>query len=163
MRLVLACCLWASPALADTDALLDRHNQPGVAGFAQAAQALDDAAADACQPATLSPSWNTTFDAWLEIAHLRIGPQEQAALTIAFWPDERGSGRRSLARMIAEQNPMGVHPDEIAGISAAARGVFALETLLFDPAFNRYDSDSYTCSLVATLAGDLARQAREGR
>ncbi len=160
MRLALALCLVAAPALADVAAVLDRHILPGTAAFAEAAQALDDTAADFCEPADLAPLWNSAFDAWLRIGHLRLGPQEQAALTIAFWPDARSSGRRTLARMIAAQDPMGVHSDEFAQVSAAARGLYALETMLYDPDFNDYAPDSYSCSLVSTMAHDLAAQAR---
>ncbi|GAB1379288.1 imelysin family protein [Pararhodobacter aggregans] len=156
---ILALTLVAAPALADVDAVLDDHVLPGTAAFAQATQALDDQAIDFCQPQDLAPLWNSAMDAWVRIGHLRLGPGEQAALTIAFWPDERSAGRRTLARMIAAQDPMGVHTDDFPQVSAAARGLYALETMLYDPDFNDYEPDSYSCTLVSVMAHDLAAQA----
>jgi len=49
--------------------------------------------------------------------------------------------------------------DGYAEVSIAARGLFALEMLIFDPEFSGYAQDSYTCRLVATIAADLAGQA----
>lgn len=159
MRLALALCLLASPALADVETVLDQHILPGTAAFAGAAQALDAAAAADCRPGALTGPWNAAMDAWMGIGHLRLGPGEQAALTIGFWPDERGAGRRTLARMIATEDPMGRDEAGFAQVSAAARGLYAMETLLYDPAFNGYAPDSYACTLVSVMAQDLARQA----
>ncbi|WP_334194982.1 imelysin family protein [Pararhodobacter sp.] len=155
----LALILLAAPARAGVDAVLDDHILPGTAAFAEATQALGDLAIDFCQPRDLAPLWNTAMDAWVRIGHLRLGPGEQAALTIAFWPDTRSAGRRTLARMIAARDPMGVHIDEFPQVSAAARGLYALETLLYDPDFNDYEPDSYSCTLVSVMAHDLATQA----
>ncbi|MCB1346730.1 MAG: imelysin family protein [Rhodobacteraceae bacterium] len=161
MRLPLALCLLASPALADAGAVMDRQITPGTAAFTAAAATLAQAAGDDCLPASVAPAWNGAWDAWLGIAHFRLGPQENAALDIAFWPDDRGTGRRTLARMIAAGDPMGQTPQGVAQISAAARGLSGLETLLFDPDFNTYATGSYSCTLVAALAQDLATQAAD--
>ena len=161
MRLALAFCLLAAPAFADVETVLDRHILPGTAAFAAAAQALDDTAVDFCQPEALTGPWNAAMDAWMAISHLRLGPGEQAALTIGFWPDDRGAGRRTLARMIADQDPMGVHADEFAQVSVVARGLYAMETMLYDPEFNTYQPDSYACTLVSVMANDIATQARD--
>ena len=160
MRLTLALCLLASPALADAGAVIDRQITPGTAAFTAAAQDLARAAETDCRPASVTPAWNAASDAWLGIAHLRLGPQDQAALDIAYWPDDRGTGRRTLARMIASGDPMGQSAAQVAAISAAARGLSGLEILLFDPDFNGYDAGSYTCTLVTALAQDLSAQAR---
>ncbi|MCB1390811.1 MAG: imelysin family protein [Rhodobacteraceae bacterium] len=162
MRLTLALVLsFASgPALADVAAVLDRHVLPGNAAFAAATQALDAAAAADCRPEALRPAWNAAMDAWMAVDHLRIGPGELAALTIAFWPDERSAGRRTLARMIAAEDPMGRDPAAFEQVSAAARGLYALETLLYDPDFDTFAPGSYSCGLVAVMAHDLSVQAR---
>lgn len=159
LALATAMLALATPALADVGAVIDRHILPGEARFAAASARLAGNAADDCSPRGLAPAWNEAFDAWMGIAHLRIGPQEQASLTIAFWPDDRGAGRRTLARMIQSQDPMGTDPDRFAEVSAAARGLYALEAMLYDPALNGYGADSYGCTLVATMAADLAAQA----
>ncbi|MBN8293971.1 imelysin family protein [Rhodobacter sp. NTK016B] len=150
-----------APAFAGVDAVLDSHILPGTAAFAEAAQALDASAAADCQPTALQPAWNAAMDAWMGIGHLRLGPQEQATLTIAFWPDSRNSGRRTLARMIESEDPMGLETEDFAQVSAAARGLYALETMLYDPQFNAYDSGSYECSLVQVMVADLAEQATD--
>lgn len=154
MRLALVLSLIAAPALADVAAVVDDHILPGSAAFARAGAVLADAAAADCLPAALDAPWNAAMDAWLGIAHLRIGPQEQAALTIAFWPDARGSGRRALARLAV---------DGAAGLALApapARGLHALDTMLHDPEFNGYAPGSPACALVVAMTADLAAQAQ---
>ncbi len=148
-----------TPALADVEAVLDTHILPGTAAFAEAAQALETSAAADCRPDHVQPAWNAAMDAWMGIGHLRLGPQEQAALTIAFWPDSRNSGRRTLARMIENEDPLGTDAEDFAQVSAAARGLYALETMLYDPQFSGYAADSYECRLVQVMTEDLAEQA----
>lgn len=161
MRLALAFCLIATPVLADVETVLDDHILTGTAAFVAATQALDDTAADQCQAETMTGPWNAAMDAWMGIAHLRLGPGEQAALTIAYWPDERGAGRRTLARMIADEDPMGLDADAFSQVSVVARGLHAMETMLYDADFNGYQADSYACTLVSMMAQDIARQAQE--
>ncbi|WP_068299756.1 imelysin family protein [Pararhodobacter sp. CCB-MM2] len=151
--------LTASPALADVGQVLDAQVLPGTAAFAEASTALATAAAADCRPAAVTDAWNAAFDAWLAIGHLRMGPQELAALTIAFWPDGRNSGRRTLARMIEGEDAMGTDASDFAQVSAAARGLYALETMLYDPDFASYEAGSYSCTLVQVMAQDLASQA----
>ncbi len=158
MRALLALAQMAGPALADVDTMLDEAILPGQATFAEAAAMLAAAADDDCTPPSVKPAWQAAADAWVRVAHLRLGPGEAAALTIAFWPDERGAGRRTLARMIADADPMGADPAKVAQISAAARGLTGLELMLHDPDF-AYAPGSYACALVAALAADLAAQA----
>lgn len=125
------------PARADVGALLDRHILPGLAAFADATGALaDDAAAD-CRAPALRPGLDAAFDAWLPVGDLRIEPSETGALSIAFWPDPRGFTQRTLARLVAEEDPVAGDPT----------------------AFAEYATDNYTCRLAATIAADLRRQA----
>jgi predicted lipoprotein len=160
VRLILALTLaFAAPALADVDTALDRHILPGFARFTEAAETLADTAAADCSPQAMAPDYHAAFDAWMAVADLRLGPSETGALSVAFWPDGRGSTPRTLAQMIADQDPIAFDSAAYADVSIAARGVFALDMLLFDPEFSGYAPGSYACNLAATIAADLARQA----
>lgn len=150
----------AQPALADVDAAIDRHILPALDAFAVAAASLEDAAAGDCRPEAVTPAFHGAFDAWMAVADLRIGPSETGALSIAFWPDARGSTRRTLSQMIAGEDPVVFDPAGYAEVSIAARGLFALEMLLFDPAFSGYARGSYACALGQAISADLARQAK---
>jgi predicted lipoprotein len=96
----------------------------------------------------------------MTIGDLRLGPSETGALSVAFWPDPRGFTQRTLARMIAETDPIAYRPQDYGDVSIAARGLFALDMLLFDPDFMAYAQGSYTCTLITTIAVDLAAQAK---
>jgi predicted lipoprotein len=149
----------AVPASADVEHALDTHILPGFARFAEAADALAQKAAADCRPEAMAPPYHAAFDAWLAVGDLRIGPSETGALSVAFWPDARGSTPRALAQLIADEDPIGHDPGAYADVSIAARGLFALDMLLFDPDFADYRPGSYSCALAATIAADLARQA----
>lgn len=155
--LPLCLALAATTATADVRRAVDDYIMPGYAGFASASAQLRDAAAQDCNAAALKPAWNETFDAWLSISHLHFGPVETdgRAVIIAFWPDERGSGPRTLAGLIAAQDPIIETENGIAQVSAAARGIYALEYMLFDPQLAT--SDDYSCALRRALTADLAR------
>ena len=159
--LTLACTLGlATPALADVDTAIKAHILPGFARFADATEALAQTAAADCRPEALAPDYHASFDAWMAVGDLRIGPSETGTLPVAFWPDGRGSTPRTLAQMIAQEDPIAHDADAYAEVSIAARGFFALDMLLFDPDFAGYGPDSYSCALAATIAADLAHQAR---
>jgi predicted lipoprotein len=156
----LACALCLSaPAHADVDAALDRHILPGLQAFADATAALSQGADADCLADAVQPRFHAAFDAWMPVADLRLGPSEAGALSVAFWPDARGFTQRTLTRLIADQDPAAQDPAAYAEVSIAARGLFALDMLLYDPAFSDYDKGSYTCTLVATITTDLHRQA----
>ncbi|TNF21770.1 MAG: signal peptidase [Rhodobacteraceae bacterium] len=156
--LIPALLLAATAASADTDRVLETHILPAVAGFASSAEALEDTARADCTRDALRPAYHATFDAWLGLSHLTFGPLEKDGrrLAIAFWPDSRGAGPRALARLIADQDPAVDSEAEFAEVSIAARGLFALEHLLYGEA---YAAESYECRLVVAIAADLDRMA----
>lgn len=161
---IVACATWGAPIRADVARAIDQVILPAVAAFDTAASDLAVQAQNDCVRDAVLPAYHTTFDAWTQIADLRIGPGEAAALTIAFWPDERGAGARALSALIAAEDPIGLDPASYTQMSAAARGLFALDILLGDAAF-AYERGSYTCALVQTITADLSAQAdavREG-
>lgn len=149
----------AAPAQADVAQALAAHIRPGLAQFAEAAHQLDAAARADCRPAAVTQAYHDTFDAWMAVADLRIGPSETGALSVAFWPDDRGFTPRTLSGLIAAEDAIGRDPAAYADVSIAARGLLALEMLLQDPAFSGYGPGDYTCALVQTIAADLALQA----
>jgi predicted lipoprotein len=105
------------------------------------------------------PPYQAAFDVWTGIADIRLGPSEAAVLSIAFWPDERGSGMRALQQMLATGDPAMSDPAAFADVTVAARGFSGLDLLLGDPSF-AYGPDDPACTLVRTATDDLARQAR---
>lgn len=162
MRLIPALALsfgLASPALAGVDEALDTHILPGFAAFAAASEGLARAAEADCRAEALRPAFHAAFDAWMPVADLRLGPSETGALSIAFWPDPRGATQRTLGRLISEEDRVASDVEGYAEVSIAARGLFALEMLIFDPEFSGYAPDSHGCRLVATIAADLDLQA----
>ncbi|MGR3496192.1 imelysin family protein [Citreimonas sp.] len=159
LRLAALIVALAAPASADVDGALDRHILPALGTFAAATETLADTAARDCRPEAVRPAYQAAFDAWMPVADLRLGPSETGALSIAFWPDSRGFTPRTLTGLIADGDPVARDVAGYADVSIAARGLFALDMLLYDDAFADYAADSYSCALVATIAADLDRQA----
>lgn len=151
----------ALPASAGLDEVIETHILPGTADFAAATRSLSDAAAADCLTSALQGPYNAAFDAWMEISHLRFGPLEKDGRVnaIAFWPDAKGFIGRSLGGLISDEDPIVHHPQDFGSVSVAARGLFALEMLLYDPQYAGYAADSYTCHLVQAVSNDLARMA----
>lgn len=166
--LAFAMTLLAAPAVAQDHAAivngaLDGHILPGFARLAEATAALDDAATAFCDGgadrARLDVAYHAAFDAWMGVSHLRFGPLEaqNRGAAIAFWPDARGTTPRTLARMLADADPVARDPAAFADASVAARGLMALDWLLFDE--SAPPPQGYACTLVAAVAADLARTA----
>jgi len=132
MRLALILSLLAAPALADFPDTVTDHILPGYAAFAAATQSLATAAAADCDPASLTAPFNAAYDAWIGVQHLRFGPVEQdgIGLSIAFWPDPKGSGARAQRGLLTGDAAL-LTPASFAQQSVAARGLTGLERLLF--------------------------------
>ncbi|MBV7410954.1 imelysin family protein [Maritimibacter sp. DP1N21-5] len=159
IRTTLAAFLIATSAQAGVDEALDEVIHPGLDNFAATAQEFAGAAQESCLPANLTIPYDGLMQSWMRVGDLRIGPSEHGALSIAFWPDTRGFTDKTLSRLIADEDPVVNDPAAMTDLSIAARGLFALDMLLFDPEFSDYDTGSYTCRLVTALAEDLSAQA----
>lgn len=155
----LFCAPLAAPLQAGVPEALSAHILPGFAGFAQAAETLAGAAQADCTAASLQDAWMHTFDQWNAVADIHIGPSETGALPVAFWPDSRGFTPKTLQRMISGEEEIGLDPVAYGDVSIAARGLYPLEFMLYDPEFAGYEKGSYSCTLVQTMTRDLARQA----
>jgi predicted lipoprotein len=121
---------------------------------------LEETARSDCDPTSqaLRSSYASAFDAWLAVSHLRFGPTEvdNLAFALAFWPDSRGATPRALGSLISEQDPVADSVDSYAQVSIAARGFYAMELLLFDDAIPSGADPEYLCTLVQTVAADVA-------
>lgn len=146
--LILSCV--AFPALADVDRALDDHAAPAVERLAAASAAL---AAAACDPAALRPAFADAALAWAAVSHLNLGPVEDEGRgrAVFFWPDPRDATGRGLRRLEAGGETAWT-PDAIARVSVAARGLGALERLI-------WEADAAPCALTTALTADLSRTA----
>ncbi|TDL81634.1 signal peptidase [Palleronia sediminis] len=142
--------LTAGPLAADVDAALDEHVLPRMERLAEATATLADAP---CEADALRPAFAGAAAAWAGVSHLTLGPAEESgrARAVLFWPDERDSTARGL-RLLEQQGPEAWTPEAIARASVAARGLGALERLIFE-------RDAAPCALTLALADDLAATA----
>ncbi|MBB95328.1 MAG: imelysin peptidase [Rhodobacteraceae bacterium] len=149
------------PALgAGLDDVVTGHILPGHAAFAERTAALADTAAAECTGPATQEAYHAAFDAWMGISHIQFGPIEDLnlSLSIAYWPDPKNRTGKALARLVADEDPIAQDRTAYSEVSIAAQGLFALERLLYDPAFS---SGPYVCALTATVAGALADTAGE--
>ncbi|EKE45059.1 putative signal peptide protein [Oceaniovalibus guishaninsula JLT2003] len=149
----------AGSVAAGVEQAIDDQILPGYAAFSDATAALRQTAMNDCTAAAIRPDWNGAMDAWLGVGHLRFGPAEAEgrATAIAFWPDTRGATARTLADLLIARDPVIDTPEGTATLSVAARGLYALELLLYDPQFD--DNGAYGCALLRALTTDLAAMA----
>jgi uncharacterized protein len=154
MRALILSLLLAIPAAADTASVVTQHIRPGFAAFAAQAKVL--AAVESCDPALLRPAFHATYDAWLAVAHLPLGPAEEEgrSLAILFWPDPKALGQKAQ-RTLLTGDPAALTPDNMAQQSVAARGLAGLERLLYPTEALPADP----CPLIQATADDLARMA----
>ncbi|WP_372572361.1 imelysin family protein [Ruegeria jejuensis] len=161
MMRILALCLMALPGatLAQTPVrqVVDGHILPGFQTLAQRTEELKAASAEGCTG--LEAPYHDTFDAWMGVSHLRFGPTEtqDRAFAIAFWPDTKGFTPKSLSALIADQDPAVKNPAEFGEVSVAARGLFALEFLLYDAQLSAAGDEAYRCDLIRAIAEDMDR------
>ena len=140
--------------------IVDTHILPRFEALSKASAALSDAAMQDCDPTSdaLRDAYNAAFDTWVSASHLRFGPTEvdDRAFALAFWPDSRGATPRTLARLIADEDPIAASPDRYRQVSIAARGFYALEFLLYDDILSQAGNADYRCTLVRTISADIA-------
>lgn len=142
----------------------DAHVLPRFEVFDTAATALNETAREHCAPeaAALREAYQTAFDAWMGVQHLRFGPTEveDRVYALAFWPDTKGRTPAGLNALLRKQDAGVATPEGIASQSIAVRGFFALDYLLYDPAAAGV-ATPYGCALIQAIAGDIARIAQD--
>lgn len=170
MRWFLILAVLSAPfgAAAETATPVERaiteHVMPGLERLVPAADMLAAEARADCSrnSAPLRSAYHDAFDAWVSVGHLRFGPAEveNRAFALAFWPDPRGKTSKALGQLLRAKDHVVDDPPGFRAVSVAARGFFALERLLFDPAFEDADP-AYACKLVRAIAGDIAATAHD--
>lgn len=132
---------------------------PGYQALHNHAQSLALATESHCAASDpdLRDAWGGMMDAWTRVSHLRFGPSEVdgRAFAIAFWPDPRGKTAKALNQILADLDPSVSTAEEFAEVSVAARGLYALEFLLYDPVFSEQATPEYRCALVRAIANGL--------
>lgn len=154
MRSIAFALLLATPAVADTAAVVNDHARPGYAAFDEATSRLADV--ESCDPEALRPAFQAVYDAWMGVEHLHLGPAEEEgrSLAVLYWPDPKGLGAKAQAALLAGDT-QALTVDDIAKQTVAARGLAGLERLL-------YPAEPLTgdpCPLIQVTIDDLARQA----
>lgn len=160
LRWLALCAVIATPSDADVAEAVQNYILPSYAAFADAAQLLDAAAEADCTASAVIPAFQATFDAWLAVSFLRFGPAEVdgRALAIQFWPDPKSLGAKSQAALMRADDPALNDPAAFAEASVAARGLMALERLLYpaDP----LPVGETPCALLRATTADLAKLAK---
>ncbi|UXX82240.1 imelysin family protein [Roseovarius pelagicus] len=171
-RLLFVCLMALTPgplaaqaAGAVTEDVVTEHILPRFDVLSSKAQSLASAAQDNCVAGSesLRAAYGEAFDAWIAASHLRFGPTEDAdrGYALAFWPDSRGATPKTLSGLITSEDAVAQTEQVYRDVSIAARGFYALEFLLFDPAISSLGSADYRCTLTRTLAADIAATADE--
>lgn len=138
--------------------IVEEHILPGFGTLERNAADLDAVAAVDCAPNSeqLRKAYHATFDAWIGVSHLRFGPTEadHRAFALAFWPDSKGATGRALAQLIADEDQVIDDPESFAQVSVAARGLYALEQLLYG---DYVGETPYHCTLIRAISHDISR------
>lgn len=152
------CLLLPLPAVADVAEVVNNHTLPGYDRLVAETGALAELARETCETERLAPAFHATFDAWMGVQHIHLGPAEEEgrSLAIAFWPDPKGLSRKAQLALLTG-DPAKLAPDAFADQSVAARGLTGLERLLWPEAPLPADP----CPLIRATASDLARLATE--
>lgn len=144
----------ATPAAADTAAVVNDHARPGYQAFDYAVSRLADV--ESCDAEALRPAFQAAYDAWMGVEHLHLGPAEEngRALAVLFWPDPKGLGAKAQTALLTG-DPGALTTENMAEQSVAARGLAGLERLLYPAKPLAADP----CPLIQVTIDDLARQA----
>ena len=137
-----------------------QHILPGVEHLVQTSADLATAAQNTCDAndPELRRTYGVAFDAWIAVSHLRFGPFEtdNRGFALAFWPDTRSKTPKALNAMIRNADPVALDVAAFGNVSVAARGFYALEFLLYDPALSRTDPVAYRCQLLRMITADIS-------
>lgn len=132
---------------------------PGYQGLANHAESLLLATDSHCgvDDPDLRDAWGAMMDAWTRVSHLRFGPSETdaRAFALAFWPDPRGKTAKALNQLLTDLDPSVSDPAIFETVSVAARGLNALEFLLYDDAMRAAATPEYRCALIRAIARGL--------
>lgn len=146
-----------------TASIVTEHVLPRFDALATDTEALHKVALHDCDitSAQLRTAYGEAFDAWISASHLRMGPTEveDRAFALAFWPDPRGKTAKSLRQLISEQDASVYDATAFSNVSIAARGLYALDYLLYDHSLGQNDKAEYTCALVQAITLGIAENS----
>jgi predicted lipoprotein len=121
--------------------------------------------------ATLRRAYLAAADAWSAIEFLAYGPaaSDFRLERLSFWPDRQNATSKGLAGLLKGHGEEGLQPKDVAGSSAAAQGLPALERLLYDVEPGAYLAGTpearRRCAVgkaiadnVAAMTGDIASE-----
>lgn len=156
--------LWAQTKADMVGDVVNHHILPRYAALAATSDKLAATAQTDCAATseTLRRAYDSAFDAWIAVSHLRFGPSEvnNRAFALAYWPNSRGATPKTLAALIADADPAANTADSFSEVSIAGRGFYALEFLLYDDQLSTMGSADYRCTLVKAVTADIAVQSR---
>ena len=167
MRYLVLIATLLAPIIANADdrhdlinSVVSQHILPAFDSLAQTSDDLAEAARQDCRAGSpvLRDAYTGAFDAWIRASHLRFGPTEvdNRAFSLAFWPDPRSKTPKALAGLIGSQDSVVFDPDAFAKTSIAGQGFYALDFLLFDPAYSAPETADYTCALIRAVTSGIA-------
>lgn len=137
----------------------------GTERLASSAQALSAAASRECENGftETTAAFNAGVDAWFLVSDFRFGPivENDRQYKIAFWPDKRGAGMRRVRSILIDGDPA-IDPTELdSELPIAARGLYALELLLFEPDLKKFGPKERHCAYTRAVSNDIAAVASE--
>ncbi|MDN6297416.1 MAG: imelysin family protein [Halomonas sp.] len=136
--------------------------------LADAAETLEQSAADYCanaknQPsddarATLEHDWLAAYQRWQAVRYVQFGPVEQQSRgwQLQFWPDSKNLVGRKVGLALKADTPATLDDVEQAGV--ALQGFPALEYLLYDDAM---DDASLANPGACALAQNISTHIRQ--
>ena len=117
--------------------------------------------------AALRRAYLAAADAWSAIEFLAYGPaaSDFRLERLSFWPDRQNATSKGLAALLKGPGEEGLQPKDVAGSSAAAQGLPALERLLYDVEPETYLADTdqarRQCAVGKAIAANVATIAND--
>ena len=139
-------------------ALMNEVFLPNFKGLADAADEQHHAWEQTCAaPAldgekVLRKAFHKTMDAWALVFHWNIGPitQHLRRDSLYHWPERRNSIGKSLANLLANEQPEKLSTKRFSKASVAVQGLPALERLLFEDI--DVTKNAWACKVGMTIA-----------
>lgn len=105
--------------------VVDEYLPPALDGFVAASVALDTTVDTSCSGPQVQAAFHDAFDAWLAVQPLTLAGFDHGitGTAISFWPDKKGAIPRTLASLIADEDP--VISDSVAFADVVHRGAGA--------------------------------------
>lgn len=152
--------LAADEPLDRIEMIVAEHILPRFDALARDTESLRKVALQDCDISStkLRVAYGEAFDAWISASHLRMGPTEidDRAFALAFWPDPRAKTAKSLRQLISDRDASVSSATNFSNVSIAARGLYALDYLLYDQTLGQQDDADYTCTLVQAITAGIA-------